>query len=150
MSAQLDLDAIEEFARKLEEGVGESYDDPSGGYRAFERAVEMSTSELVIALIERVRAQERGLAELQVELGMSITFQTALRDRIRIAEAVRDDARRAGQRYLEEKRAAEAELKALRDGLLSWRSDIERATLDHGWQIVDRIDELLAALRAPA
>ncbi len=49
---------------------------------------------------EKLDAANRELAEL--------------RDQIRVAEAVRDDARRAGQRYLEEKRAAEAELAALR------------------------------------
>lgn len=35
----------------------------------------------------------------------------------------------------------------IEDGLVSWRADVEAATLDHGWQIIDRIDALLAPNR---
>jgi len=41
-------------------------------------------------------------------------IQPALLERVRIAEAVRDDARAASQRYLDEKRALQADLDHLR------------------------------------
>lgn len=47
------------------------------------------------------------------------------------------------QKTLRSVRSTTAQLEALCAGLAAWRADIEAANLDHGPQIIARIDELL-------